>query len=95
MRNALILLILTPFYVGCGGGTSEPSVLRSVGAAVGVIDRHTCATPVPSGSPEQVACHKAAVAACPEGTSPSRVDFVQETTGQYKGQFVVRGYECV
>lgn len=95
MRNALILLLLTPFYAGCGGGSSEPSMLRSVGAAVGAISRHNCDSPVPSGSAEQVACHKAAAASCPEGTAPSRVDFVQETAGRYKGQFVVRGYECV
>ena len=77
---------------GCGGKgeAGGSTLLQGVTAAVGGND-HSCARPVPSGSAEQVACHKAAEAACAIGTSPDRVDFMQDESGE----FLVKGYSCV
>lgn len=99
MRYAIpctTLLCLT--LAACGGndgssgtaGASGPiPVLQSVTPIFGGND-HTCPQPVPSGSAAQVACHKAAQAACPEGMAPNRIDFSEE-----HGLFLVRGYSCV
>jgi len=64
-------------------------MLQSVAATISG-NSHSCDQPAPSGSPEQVACHKAAEAACPIGTSPDRVDFSEQS-----GEFLVKGYSCV
>ncbi len=96
MRKSLLIPALLAL-AGCGGSdkaATSPSLLKSVSHAV-VGSGHSCPQPVPSGSAEQVACHQAAKAACPEGTAPSRVDFAQAESGRYAGQFVVRGYSCV
>ncbi len=89
MRPALPLLALFAL-AACGSKTGEPSMLQSAATALRGND-HTCAAPVASGSPEQVACHEAAAKSCPDGTSPDRVDFSEEVPGQ----FMVKGYSCV
>jgi len=92
LSTTLLCLVLA----GCGSsgssgttGASGPSMLQTATSVFGGND-HSCSQPVPSGSAEQVACHKAAQAACPEGMAPNRVDFSEEN-----GLFLVRGYSCV
>ena len=70
-------------------GPMPTTMLQSVTSPFRSND-HSCPQPVPSGSAAQVACHKAAQAACAEGMAPNRVDFSEEN-----GLFLVRGYSCV
>lgn len=85
----ITLFTLAFAIAGCGGKASEPSMLQSAVSNLSG-NSHSCGQPVTSGSPEQVACHKAAKDACPEGTAPNRVDFAEEG-----GLFLVKGYSCV
>ncbi len=93
-RTVLLCLVLA----GCGGGSggssgttgaAGPTILHTATSVFSGND-HTCPQPVPSGSAAQVACHKAAQAACPAGMAPNRIDFSEEN-----GLFLVRGYSCV
>ena len=96
MRRTALFLTLA-LLAGCGSKdntSSGPGFVQSMSTAIGG-SGHTCGAPVPSGSAEQVACHEAAKAACPEGMDPNRVDFTQPTSGRYAGQFLVKGYSCV
>lgn len=93
MKSAPCLAVLCLALAGCGGDKGGPSLLQSVGSVVSGND-HTCARPAPSGSPEQIACHKEARKVCAEGTIPSRIDFTQPKKGPHAGQFVVNGYSC-
>ena len=94
MRKSFSILAFA-LLAGCGGDkVTGPSMLQSVGNVMSG-NSHSCDAPAPSGSVEQVACHKAAQITCGEETAPNRVDFDQPKTGRYAGQFLVKGYSCV
>jgi len=88
------VLVLSCFLiVGCGsdpvgdstGSGSVPSSLNPFSSG-----GHSCTSPVLSGSPEQKACFAEAQEKCPEGMTPSQVEFEQ----QPDGQFLIKGYAC-
>ena len=91
MRTILPCLAMLALTACGGSNTAEPTMMLETATTVFQGNDHTCASPSPSGSPGQIACHKAATAACPAGTSPDRVDFSEDAPGH----FVVRGYSCV
>ena len=87
-HSASLIAVLALALAGCGGKDAmdtSPSLMKRLTG-----NTHSCASPAPSGSAEQVACHTAARAACPEGTAPNQVDFSEES-----GEFLVKGYSCV
>lgn len=73
----------------CGGNTAGGSA--SVPSSINPFSSgHRCASPVLSGSAEQKTCFAEAQARCPEGLSPSQVEFEE----QADGQFLIKGYRC-
>lgn len=84
MRAALACVTLMGL-TACGGGSGG-----SLWGGAGSVS-HSCTHPAPSGSADQIACHKKAATICPEGTAPDRVDFYEKSPGEY----VVKGYSCV
>lgn len=77
---------------GCGGGgSSGGGVATSLNP---FSSGHTCAAPALSGSPEQKACFAEAQKQCPEGLTPSQIEFEQATTGPNIGQFLIKSYTC-
>ena len=67
------------------GSGSVPSSLNPFSSG-----GYSCTAPVLSGSPEQKACFAEAQEQCPEGMTPSQIEFEQ----QPDGQFLIKGYAC-
>ncbi len=87
-----IFVVSCFLLAGCGGEPAgDSSGSGSVPSALNPFSTgFSCPSPVLSGSAEQKACFAAAEEQCPEGMSPSQVEFVQ----QPDGQFLIKGYAC-
>lgn len=87
MRN-FAMALCGMCLAACGGpegGTADvPSAFNPFATG------HTCRAPALSGSAEQKACYAEAQKRCPEGQSPSQIEF-EETSD---GQFLIKGYRC-
>lgn len=91
--HRLTVTILLAALCGCGGGDAEIGSAPSRGP-LSFTAGHTCPVPVLSGSPEQKACFAEAEKQCPEGMTPSQIEFEQATGGPNAGQFLIKSYTC-